>query len=130
MVLTMDKKFLKLLEEISKRPAMFVGEVSISSISHFLAGYLIGRDDAKNRVMSVSWQAWIEFRFMICHPAWGWPRILLYKYGSDKEAISALPDLYKEFLKKCPSEPEKLEELRRIKFIEKYGADCYAPKDN
>jgi len=90
----MDEKYLELLESIAKRPAMYVGKVSIKDVSNFLNGYLMGRFDGGKPVQIESFRTWIETKFMISHPAWHWSRILLHCCGNDKEAISSLPLLY------------------------------------
>jgi hypothetical protein len=123
-----DKNFLTLLEGISKRPAMYVGDISIRDVSNYLTGYAMGRDDAGRPVFAVSWQSWIETKFMISHSAWHWSRILLHKHGNDADAISALPELYKEYVKDCPADPDELEAIHRKKFMAQYGKDYYSPK--
>ncbi len=74
---------------------MYVGTNSLTAVSHVLNGYLHGRGDKDS---FDGWQDWVELRFGISHTAWHWTRILLHHYGANAAVLSALPNLYAEFL--------------------------------
>lgn len=94
----MNDKNTELLTALFECPGMYVGTPSLKAIAHFLDGYRIAlRVHDLNDSLMEGWVRWIEKRFNICSPAWHWTRILEHHYGSEVEAIKALPQLFKEF---------------------------------
>jgi hypothetical protein len=93
--------FKRLLESITRQPAMYVGSDSLFAVSHFLSGYDLALEDLGRESPLVGWKDWVELRFGICSPAWHWTRILIHVYGSDAAAIEALPKLFTEFEADC-----------------------------
>jgi hypothetical protein len=124
-------KILQLLETITKRPAMYVGTTSLRAVSHYLDGYCHALRDANNIEDPLKgWTRWIEFKYLISHPAWHWTRILIHIYGSDKAAIDLLPSLYKEFRNEVILKGvENIEKDLRDKLIQTYGAEYYQPEN-
>jgi hypothetical protein len=91
-------EFEELLARIAKRPALYVGQCSVSRVANYLDGYCDAMEALGCPVIPLQgWMQWIELRFGICSPAWHWSRILLHHYGSAQAAIEALPSLYNEF---------------------------------
>src|SRR5262245_59906823 len=91
--------FAALLDEVCRRPGLYVGRCSLRSVAFYLNGY----DHALLEIGNAQtpwggFQRWVELRFLISHAAWHWSRILLHVYGSDEAAIAALPGLYREYL--------------------------------
>ena len=37
---------------------------------------------------------WLEVEYDICHPGWGWDRILVHAAGSHRAAIASLPERF------------------------------------
>src|SRR5262245_38569279 len=93
--------FIGLIEAISERPALFVGNCSIKRVSHYLNGYTHAlRDLGYTETLLDGWREWVELKFMICSSAWHWTRILLHNYGSEESAIQVLPTLMAEYFEK------------------------------
>ena len=94
----MNDKNTELITALFERPGMYVGTPSLWAIAHFLDGYYTALRvyDLDDSLMD-GWSQWIELRFNICSPAWHWTMILEHAYGSEAEAIKALPQLFKEF---------------------------------
>ena len=124
----MDNKFIEFINNISKRPAMYVGKINIHDVAHFINGYIYGRVDAGNPIFIRQWPRWVELKYMISSPAWNWSRILLHEHGSDMAAIEALPALFQEFFENCPKTREELDKLHSDAFNKKYGTFSYSPE--
>jgi hypothetical protein len=121
--------FVALLDEIAKRPAMYVGECRLRSVGVYLAGYdhAIG-DLGQADTPLAGWGRWVESRFLISHPDWHWTRILLHVYGSERIAIEALPELYREFLSARESHGiEGIEAEHHRRLTAEHGRDWYEP---
>lgn len=88
---------LELIHDIAKRPGIYVGQCDLNLIRAFLDGYDWALRQQGN-TDHADWHGWIEVRFQVSHPAWGWPRIMLHVYGDDLAAITAMPILYEEYL--------------------------------
>ncbi|MFF2011692.1 hypothetical protein ACFVWY_21790 [Streptomyces sp. NPDC058195] len=97
-----NARFLDLLENLCRRPAMFTGERTVESVSVFLTGYFIGVSHAAPEEpglpMDSGWSRWIETRYDVFHPAWPWRRILLHHHADDQGVFEVLPSLYGQFL--------------------------------
>jgi hypothetical protein len=120
-----------LLQNIAKRPGMYVGKCSIRAVSHYLDGYSHALVDVGHTETPLDgWMRWIESRFLISDPAWHWTRILLHVYGSDQAAIEALPLLHKEFLaRRAAIGVRGIEDEQERRLIAKHGTVCYRPSD-
>lgn len=117
------------LEEMARRPAMYVGRCSLWDLGNYLSGYTAGyaqRHDGEDHPFA-GFSFWVEMKFVICHPAWHWTRILLHEYGDDASAIAALPVLYHEF--RLDVERLGFEELRlkKEKLFSRYRCGSVAP---
>jgi hypothetical protein len=123
------QEFESLLESIAKRPEMWVGECSVRAVRNYLEGYCHASAALCDTETPLDgWGFWLESRFLISHPAWGWTRILLHAYGSDRAAIEAIPQLHREFLAQRAAlgvEGIYCERTRRL--IAEYGQDWGEP---
>jgi hypothetical protein len=92
--------FADTLEHVCERPHLYVGTpVSLRDVWNYLMGYEHGWHDAEGGATPLDGMfEWMQMRFVINHTAWGVQRMLLNAYGSDAEAIAALPGVYREFL--------------------------------
>ncbi|MFE7616550.1 hypothetical protein [Streptomyces sp. NPDC057496] len=99
-----DARFLDLLDNLCRRPAMFTGERTVSSVATFLTGYYIGVSHSEpgsgppGRSPHEYWGRWVEMRYDVFDPAWSWGRILLHHHGDDQGVFEVLPALFREFL--------------------------------
>lgn len=84
--------FQELLDQVCASPAVFVGEPRLDLVRAFLDGYAVSMRDYPFADLMV----WLEHKYYIFSSAWGWSRILHRVYGSDAEAIKALPVEYRE----------------------------------
>jgi len=125
--------FRTLLNDITKRPGMYVGTCSVRAVSDYLYGYdhamvdngICGHEDSP----LYGWMRWVELHFLISSSAWNWTRILLHVYGSDQAALAALPALYDEFLQlRALIGPHGIEAERERRFITEYGESWHVPE--
>lgn len=122
-------EFEELLQSIAKRPAMYVGKCCLHSVRNYLDGYDhaysgLGAGDSP----LTGWGHYLESRFLISHPAWGWPRILLHVYGSHRDAIAALPGLYRDFLEmRAAVGVQGIIDAHGPRLIAAHGRDWYEP---
>ena len=126
--------FRTLLDDITKRPGLYVGSSSIKAVSDYLDGYEHAMIDngtcgEEDRPL-YGWMRWVELRFLISSSAWDWTRILLHVYGSDQAALDALPALYDRFLQQRASiGVHGIETERDQRFMAEYGEDWHVPAD-
>ncbi len=119
-----------LLRSIAKRPGLYVGTCSIELVGHYLDGYIHALRDTghSDLLFDGAWIRWVESRFLVASPAWGWPRILLHGYGSHQAAIEALPHLYEEYLdQRSRIGIEGIEAERKRRLIAEHGREWYEP---
>ena len=123
--------FESLLQSIAGRPAMYVGRCSLRAVSAYLDGYNHASGDLGRGELPLSgWGHWVEWHFLISHPAWHWTRILLHAYRTDRAAIEALPQLYQEFLaRRAAIGVEGIVDEHRRRFIAEYGQDWHEPAE-
>ena len=123
--------FRQLLDSICARPGMYVGRNSLVDVSHYLAGYCHGLDDASSGLKPLDgWMRWTEMRFVIRSSAWHWARILLHVYGDDSACFDAFPALYDQFIAdrvRLGTDGIETEANRRL--TEKYGHDWGYPNE-
>src|SRR6201991_4224397 len=86
-----------LLQSMSKRPAMYVGTMSLRALGHYIAGYCDALRTIGGSEELLGFTIWVQERYLICHSAWHWTRILLHVFGGDEAAIQALPELFLEY---------------------------------
>jgi hypothetical protein len=93
-------QLLKTMRVVCNRPGMYVGPSSMPRVRAFLDGYVLAlgqSGDLKDYPFG-GFLRWLEQKSNICHPAWGWDRILVHIVGSEKEAIRVLPDEFEKYL--------------------------------
>lgn len=123
-------QFKEMLNAVAQKPAMYVGTTSLYSVSHYMDGYLHALEDVGvGTSFFFSFQRFISLKFLISSTGWHWARILLHVYGSDKEAIQALPGLYTEYEEMYAAIGAKgIESELSRQLINKYGEDFYEPE--
>jgi hypothetical protein len=121
--------FESLLRRMAGRPGMFVGACSLGALGHHLAGYTQALlDSGQSEAPLDGWTRWAESRLLISHSARHWTRVLLHVYGSDRAAMDALPQLYREFLaQRAELGVGGIEREHRRRFFAEYGQDWYVP---
>ncbi len=121
--------FQALLRSIAIRPAMYIGQCSIRSVSDYLSGYCHALNDLGHAETPLDGRLrWVKLRFLISHPAWHWTRILMHIYGSDQAAIAALPDLHREFrAERAVLGVDGIEAALAQRLIEEHGKPWYEP---
>ena len=108
---------------------MFVGKQSLFAVSVYLDGYTNALIDGGHADPLYGWHMWIYHRFQIWHPAWHWTRVMLHIYGTDRDALAALPYLYSEFAAlRASLDPDALGWELRNQLNDKYGHDWYEPE--
>jgi hypothetical protein len=118
-----------LIESMSKRPAMYVGSVSLMAISNYLSGYMHAISALGQENPLDGWMRWIELRFGIHHAAWHWTRILLRVYRTDDAALRALPELYREYRKvRAELGVEGIEQKLRETLLARHGQEWFEPE--
>lgn len=121
--------FDEVVARVVARPGLYVGRCSLRAVSTYLDGYTHAMHEHGLGEPLAGWGLWVYRRFMIWHPAWHWTRILLHEYGTDREALAALPSLYKEFTaeRDAMNLDDLLVDLRQRLFA-KHGQDWYEPE--
>lgn len=91
----------EILQEIKKRPGMFLGRNSITRLRSFLDGYMGAREDlglpqTKQEQAFNSFQDWIQTRFNITS-SHGWNDIILFYLADERDALDKLFELFEKF---------------------------------
>ena len=86
---------LAVMNIVCDKPGMYVGHGRMPQVRAFLDGYVMALNDSgqMSDYPFGGFLTWLEQRHGICHPAWGWDRILVHAAGSDREAIRILEGL-------------------------------------
>jgi len=94
------ERLLKVIRAICQKPGIYVGQPRMPLVRSFLLGYVIALGESKELENDPfgSFLRWLEAKHGICHPGWGWDRILTHAAGSDKEAIRTLPEQFELYL--------------------------------
>ncbi|MEU0633403.1 hypothetical protein [Streptomyces sp. NPDC005989] len=114
-----NSRFLDLLGSLCRRPAMFTGERTITSVAVFLTGYFTGvsHTEPEGPGLEMEWRKWIEMRYDVFNPAWSWTRILLHHHVNDQGVFEVLPSLFRQFLAERDARGvEELETRHRNQF--------------
>jgi hypothetical protein len=90
-----------LIHNIEKRPAMYLGQSSITHLSSFLAGYnfarhQLGIPETEQEQKFSNFQAWIQQRFKI-NSSQSWEKIILFFSQDEHHALSQFFTLFNEF---------------------------------
>ena len=97
-----------LLRNIEKRPAMYLGQPSISQLRAFLSGYFLAKkqmgtaESAQEKHFS-NFQSWIEQKFSIASSQ-SWDKIILFFSQDEHKALERFFVLLEEYQKVMPGE--------------------------
>jgi hypothetical protein len=97
-----------LIRNIQKRPAMYLGRVSISNLRTFLAGYCFARRQMKipqtlQEQLFSEFQTWIQQKFnLTSHQTWD--QIILFFSQDEHTAVEQFFKLFDEFTQQYASE--------------------------
>lgn len=89
--------FLQLIQNISSRPAVYVGEVNLKLVRAHLSGYeqaLLDTGELEDKYSLSSFTKWLQTETKT--HMW-WDGILLQVFGSEEDAINNLAKKYTEF---------------------------------
>lgn len=122
--------FTALIEAIARRPALYVGTLSLRAIGNYLDGYCHALGDlGLSGNQFFGFKIWLSKKYLIFHAAWHWTRILRHVYQNDETAIQALPDLFAEYLQESKEKNlEQLENDRDEALIAAYGRAWHEPE--
>ncbi len=93
--------FHDLIRNIQKRPAMYLGQPSISHLRTFLAGYFFARhqleqpETAQEKHFS-DFQVWIQQQFKVTSSQ-SWDKIILFFSQDEQKALLLFFELFDEF---------------------------------
>jgi hypothetical protein len=92
-----------LLHNIQKRPAMYLGEPSISHLRTFLAGYFFarhqfGESETDQEKQFSDFQAWVQQKFKITSSQ-SWDKVILFYSQDEYKALEQFFALFTEFAK-------------------------------
>lgn len=91
----------EMLQEIEKRPGMYLGKRSITRLRSFLDGYMGAREDLglpqteQEREFN-GFQEWIQERFNITS-SHGWDSIILFYSADERDALDKFFELFEKF---------------------------------
>ncbi len=88
-----------MMKAVCNRPGLYVGSASMPQVRAFLDGYAMALTETGQLpdYPFGGFLRWLERKHCICHPAWGWDRILVHAAGSDSEAIRTLPERFEQY---------------------------------
>ena len=89
----MKMKLENILLEIELNPALYLGQISITRLSAFLDGYILGTGCAS---FLFEFQAWVSERYKI-KSSHKWNEIILFFEQDERSAFSRFYDLLREF---------------------------------
>lgn len=92
-----------LIRNIQKRPAMYLGQPSLTHLQAFLAGYSfarcqLGEPETEQEKHFANFQTWIEEKFKITSSQ-SWDKIILFFSQDDSKALELFFELFDEFSK-------------------------------
>jgi hypothetical protein len=90
-----------LIRNIQKRPAMYLGQPSISHLRTFLAGYFFARHqleqpETEQEKQFSSFQDWVQQRFKVTSSQ-SWDKIILFFSQDEQKALELFFKLFDEF---------------------------------
>lgn len=91
-----------LIRDIQKRPAMYLGQPSISHLYTFLAGYFfarrhLGEAETDQEKHFSNFQTWIQQKFRITSSQ-SWGKIILFFSQDENQALEYFFELFGEYL--------------------------------
>ena len=102
--------FYELIAKIKKRPALYLGNASISHLQVFLDGYTFARRELKVPISNEEadfedFQEWIEGKFNLPDTQ-SWAKIILFYSADERDALERFFQLFDEFVKRDYSTSE------------------------
>ena len=93
------ERLLAIMKTVCNKPGLYVGQARMPQVRAFLDGYAmaLGESGQMPDYPFGGFLRWLEHQHGICHPAWGWDRILVHAAGSDREAIRILPERFEQY---------------------------------
>jgi hypothetical protein len=90
-----------LIRNIQKRPAMYLGQPSITHLRTFLAGYFfarhqLGEPETNQEKHFDNFQTWIQEKFKIASSQ-SWDKIILFFSQDEHKALEQFFELFDEF---------------------------------
>jgi hypothetical protein len=100
----------ELIRNIEKRPAMYLGQPSITHLQSFLAGYFLARQqlgipETPQEQQFAQFQAWVQQRFKI-HSSQSWDKIILFFSQDEQTALKQFFVLFNEFSSLAQPQPQ------------------------
>ncbi len=99
--------FYELITKIKKRPALYLGNNSISHLQVFLDGYTFARRELKVPISNEEadfedFQEWVEQKFNLPDTQ-SWAKIILFYSADERDALKRFFELFDEFVKRNSS---------------------------
>lgn len=94
-------KKMRVLEEIRKRPGLYLGKKSLYLLKAYINGYTYGineYNEEKTYNYFLDFQSYVENRLSISKTPYGWDRIINSLCESEEEAFDKFFELYDEFM--------------------------------
>lgn len=96
-----------LIRNIQKRPAMYLGQPSISHLRTFLAGYFfaryqLGQTETEQEKQFSDFQAWVQQQFKVTSSQ-SWDKIILFFSQDEQKALESFFELFDEFSRTEPN---------------------------
>ncbi len=93
----------QILQNIEKRPLMYLGKAAISNLRSYLSGYLIAKRElgiypTEQKEEFNQFTDWIGQKFNI-NSAQSWDKIILFFSEDEKVALDRFFELFNEFIK-------------------------------
>ena len=97
-----------LIRNIQKRPAMYLGQPSITHLRSFLSGYFfarhqLGASETDQEKHFDNFQTWIQQKFKIT-TSQSWDKIILFFSQDEQKALEQFFELFDEFSRIDPKE--------------------------
>lgn len=108
-----------ILEKLHRRPALYTGENTLTSIRHFLSGYTFSlmlhqipaADDPL--VIPREFHDWVAYRLHYYESTSGWCNMICDRTDTDQQAIDRFFELLSEFKHRQPHTVAKLTDFNR-----------------
>jgi len=89
---------IELIKKIEKRPAMYIGENSISCLKAFLDGWQLALDyDYIDSLLFQEFQSWVELKYGLPNTR-GWHSIILFHSQDQPDALCTFFELFNDYL--------------------------------
>jgi hypothetical protein len=97
----------ELIRNIEKRPAMYLGQPSITHLQSFLAGYFLARQqldipETEQEHHFSEFQVWIQQKFNI-GSSQSWDKVILFFSQDEQTALKQFFILFNEFSNAVPN---------------------------